>query len=556
MPDSAQSRRGSSGDSIPALAAHPKGVGVESTGLTLMDHRRARSFETPDYSGLARNTAATFVGRVSAIGLGVILSMMLFRALGPGRYGLWSLLVLLSGYSMMFDFGLSAAVEQRVARMAAANDPAEITRTINSAVAVVLIAVAVLEVIALGVWWWLSAAAATADLARTAIVLPLCIGMTATSMVIGAGLTGLQRMATLHIWRSLGMATGTAATLVLATHGVTRLDTLLVVYAVGGPLAATAQWLALRSLVPGLRFAPAMSRPVVAQLFRFGGVLQVATMAPVVGDYLFRLLVGARFGIAFSGVYDLAARAGIALRSVAGSLFTTLVPFGVHTLARGGGEEASRLTRVAVKYTALFILPATVLLFRYAGPLMHLWLGHNPAVVHVQHGFQVLLVAHAITSLSVPAAMLGRSAARPGPEALMTLLAAAVGLGAALLAPAFLVSIAVFGCAPPLGAIAVWIWLARPLGLEFRSGRDLLTVAAISAVGYLTAAGLDRLVSAAGISRPLFAVGAAMAGAVAVVALLVQVSGLVDQRERSLLRAAATRTVPTVAEAGSGQNIE
>jgi len=528
--------------------AGPRLAGPDRSVVSKMDHPPALPLEPAEYSSLAKNTLATFLGRVCAIGLGVVLSMVLFRALQPGRYGLWSLLVLLSGYSMMFDFGLSAAVEQRVASLAASNDLAGIQRTLNAALAVVLAAFVPLQVIGAGTAAVLGTAGAWADVAHALIVLPACIAMTAGSMVVGSGLSGLQRMPTLHLWRSLGMTAATAATVVLAIRGVTRLDVLLVVYAAGGPIAATAQWLSLRGLVPGLRFAPAWNRAVIARLFRFGGVLQVATMAPVVADYMFRLLVGARFGIAYSGVYDLAARAGIALRSAAGALFTTMVPFGVHALKSGDREAASRLNRLAIKYTALFMLPATVLLFKYSGPLMHAWLGYAPVVRHVQHAFQVLLVAHAITSLAVPAAMLGRSAARPAPEAIVTALAASLGLAGCLLAPGFVTAVVVFGLAPTLGALAISLWLSRRLGLRFGSGRDLATVALLSAAGYLVALATDRLLATVRISDSLLGVTGGTAAAMLVVALLARAGGMIN--ERSLLWAVAGRKLPDAVESG------
>jgi O-antigen/teichoic acid export membrane protein len=507
-----------------------------------MDHPPALSFDLPEYSSLAKNTLATFLGRLCAIGLGVLLSMVLFRALEPARYGLWSLLVLLSGYSMTFDFGLSAAVEQRVASLAASNDVAGIQETLNAALAVVFGAFLVLQVLATGAAWVLGFAGRWADVTRALVVLPACIGMTAGSLVVGAGLSGLQRMPTLHLWRSIGMTAATAATIALALRGTTRLDLLLVVYAAGGPLAAAKQWLSLRRLVRGLRLAPAWNRAVVGRLFRFGGVLQAATMAPVVADYVFRLVVGARFGIAYAGVYDLASRAGVALRSVAGALFTTMVPFGVHALECGDRDEASRLNRLAIKYTALLMLPASVLLFRYAGPLMHAWLGTAPVVLHVQHAFQALLAAHAIASLAVPAAMLGRSAARPGPEAVVTTLAAALGLAACLLAPGFFSSIVIFGFAPTLGALGIWAWITRRLGLRFGSGRDLAAIASLSVAGYVVAVVADRLLGPASVSGSLVAVAAGIAVAMLAVALLAHAGGVLNERERSLLWAVLSRT--------------
>jgi len=71
------------------------------------------------YRLLAGNASAALAGRVVAIVLGVVLATVLFRALGAPQYGVWSLLTLISGYSTLIDFGLSSAIERRVAALVA-----------------------------------------------------------------------------------------------------------------------------------------------------------------------------------------------------------------------------------------------------------------------------------------------------------------------------------------------------------------------------------------------------------------------------------------------------
>jgi O-antigen/teichoic acid export membrane protein len=216
----------------------------------------------------------------------------------------------------------------------------------------------------------------------------------------------------------------------------------------------------------------------------------------------------------------------------------------VHALKSGDRDEASRLNRLAIKYTALFMLPASILLLKYAGPLMRAWLGTAPVVLHVQHAFQVLLVAHAIASLAVPAAMLGRSAARPGPEAIVTALAAAIGLATCLLVPNFLSSVVVFGLAPAVGAVGIWAWITRRLGLRFGSGRDLAAAGALSVAGFAVAVAVDRVLASAGVSDSLVAVAAGMVAAMLAVGVLAHAVGLINERERSLLSTLLVRSRP------------
>jgi O-antigen/teichoic acid export membrane protein len=224
------------------------------------------------------------------------------------------------------------------------------------------------------------------------------------------------------------------------------------------------------------------------ELLRFGGVMQLATMVPPISEYTLRLMVGAKFGVEYAGIYDLAARGAVALRSLAGALFSAMVPFGVQTLASEGTDGVSRLNRLAVKYTALFIFPLSALLILYAEPLVRIWLGEGPVVDAVRACFVILLVAHAVGSLPVPTAMLGRASGRPVPEALVTLTSFSVAISLASIAPSVPVAAGIFWGVPALGGGVLSAWIARRLSLRFDGWRDLALVMAVAIIGYGTAA--------------------------------------------------------------------
>ncbi len=349
---------------------------------------------------LARNAVVNLGGRLAAIVLALLVSTVLFRQLGAADYGVWSLLVVVAGYSMLFDFGLAAAVERTVAALWVGRDEPGISRVLSTALTVLVLGLAALQVL-VGAWFlsrrswqWPEGA-----LDRGLMVLPLCMAMTASALVVGAGLAGLQRMAALQAWRVSGLALGLAAVLSAVLLGVRRMDVLLIAYCAGGIVTAILQWRALRELTPGLVLGPGLNGGAVNDLLRFGGVLQVATMVPPVAEYGFRVLIGARFGLELVGVYDLAGRAAIVLRSLAGALFSAMVPFGVQTLAERGTEGVERLIRLTVKYTALFVFPATVLAWSQADLLVSLWLGDGSAAGQVRTGFRILLAVHAVGSL-------------------------------------------------------------------------------------------------------------------------------------------------------------
>jgi O-antigen/teichoic acid export membrane protein len=482
-------------------------------------------------------------GRSVAILLALALSTVLFRALGRERFGLWSLFAFLVGYSGVVDFGLSAAVERQVAYLNTHDQTGEICRTIGQALLLVLAvgcglqAMVFFGVHALDAWL---ARPVPLDVLRGVMVLPVSLAVMTGSLIVGSGLSGLQRMVAVHAWRSTGMALGTVATAALALSGVQRMDVLLLGYTAGAPIAAAGQWWHLLRAVPTA--SPGVARPAswrlhgptLGRLVQFGGVLQVATVGPMVGEYAFRVLVSQRFGIEYVGIYDLAARAAIGLRSLASALFVAMVPFSVPLLATADRLQATRLLRLAVKYTALFMLPSSILLYITADPVVHWWLGTGPGAAQVAATLRPLLIFHALISLTVPMAMIGRSAGLPAPEAVTAWSGVVAGLGAGVLAPTFARSVILFASAPLVAGIALWSWLGGTLRIPFESGRDLLAVACVAAVGAAVAAGGEHMARWRGLT-PAWAVFAGILAGAGVVVASVRLAGLVGPRERALL---------------------
>jgi O-antigen/teichoic acid export membrane protein len=418
------------------------------------------------YRLLASNASAVLAGRLMAIGAGVVLSTILFRELGPRRYGAWSLLMLVAGYSTLMDFGLAAAIERRVAGLWARGARDAVIGTIQSVVFLLLATSVVAQGIAIVAIPMLPLASLDSDFRRGLMILPTCTGVTLGSLAVGAVLAGQQRMATLHAWRTAGILIGTATTIACVWAGAARLDVLVLSYTGGSAVTLAAIWLVLRRTVPELRLRMRWDAESVLDLVRFGGVVQVATMVPPLAEYGFRLIIGARFGLAYAGVYDLAARAAVVPRSIAGALFSAMVPFAVQTDHLEGRAGLAALTTVTGRFVAMFILPTTALLLAVAQPLIVLWLQDAPLSSQVARCFRVLLIAHAIGALTVPAAMVGRAVGRPAAEATATVVSFAAAVAVATVAPSLPVAAGVLWGFPALGGFVVWVWLARQLVLE------------------------------------------------------------------------------------------
>lgn len=446
--------------------------------------------EVTGYRRLLNNASAALGGRMVAIVVSATVATILFRVLGPQLYGQWSLLTLLAGYSTLIDFGVSSAIERRVARLVATSAEDLIPPTLNTSLTVLLVIVAIAQMVVVGVLALPALASMEPGTRRALLALPICSGITLGALSAGAVLAGQQRMLVLHGWRSAGLVGGSTAVATATLMGTRSLDVLLLLYTAGSVVTFALVWQSIRRQVPHLTLRAQWDRDTLRDLFWFGGVIQVATMVPPLAEYAFRLVVSARFGVAYSGVYDLAARAAIFPRSLAGSLFSSMIPFAVQVDGRHGSAGIRPLVRTTVRHASLFILPTTAVLVAFSHPLVRLWLGQGELQGAVRAAFVFLLVAHAVGSVAVPAAMIGRALGRPAPEAVFTSVTCLAAVVLARFIPSPTVAMGLLWGLPAIGGFACWVVLNRRVRLGFLHVGDAASTLAATAITLLAARAL------------------------------------------------------------------
>lgn len=484
------------------------------------------------YRRLVANTLATLGGRVANVVIALVLSTLLFRWLGPARYGLWSFFFVFVSYSSLVDLGLATTLERSVARFRWQGDVRGIEDSLNLGLLAMASLSALLQIL---VWllppsFWERFELAT-EVRRLSAILPLCLLLNNASTVVGAGLAGIQRMGALNVARSAVNGARAVIVVALAGFGFRRLDFLLLVYSSGSLVAAVLCWRILEGRLGHLRLRIAVRRDLATEFFRFGGAVQATTLSSQAGDQLFRLVLGSRFGAGAMGFYDLGTRAAIVLRSFASVLLAVLVPFGTEEHLEAGTQGISRLHRLSLKYTALFVLCGTVIAFYFSRELVEVWLGKSAAVSSVVLIFRVFLAVHAIGALAGPSAMLGRAAGTPLPETASSILAMVLGLAAAVAARGFSMAVIVFAIALAGASLALWIILTKRLRLHEIGLRELAKVAGIALASLLTVVAVDHVLlrlNTGSVGRIALGSSAALATA----AVLVWTSHVLSPSER------------------------
>jgi O-antigen/teichoic acid export membrane protein len=231
------------------------------------------------------------------------------------------------------------------------------------------------------------------------------------------------------------------------------------------------------------------------------------------------------------GFYDLGTRAAIVLRSLASVLLAVLVPFGTQEHLEGGTEGISRLHRLSLKYTALFVLCGSVIAFYFSRELVEVWLGRSAGVDSVLFIFRVFLAVHAIGALAGPSAMLGRAAGTPLPETVSSILAMALGLAGAVAARSFSMAVLFFALAMAGASLALWIILTKRLRLGETGWREVAKVAGIAVASLLTVIAVD-LVLRRWNTGPAGRIAVGSGAALAAAALLAWTSRVLSPSER------------------------
>lgn len=87
-------------------------------------------------SSILRNLTSNWAGIVVNILLSLVLAPITVRSLGNEYYGIWALMMQFTGYLWLFDFGVRESVIKYVAQYHAADDHAQVSTTVHTAVSI------------------------------------------------------------------------------------------------------------------------------------------------------------------------------------------------------------------------------------------------------------------------------------------------------------------------------------------------------------------------------------------------------------------------------------
>ncbi len=401
---------------------------------------RARAFVGPPGSGrrvLVRNGAWETTSFAAQALVMFFLSPFVVARLGTSPYGVWEIVVALTGYLGFADLGVRPAAVHFVARNDAQGDFESLNRFVNAAFLVFALAGAAILLLAgplalaLPRFWRVQPGYET-PAAIALLLVAAELALTLPLNAFSAVLVGKQRYDVLARARLVVLAVKTTGIVLVLANGGGLLALAAVV--AGSGLLGMAWYTALAfRLEPRLRFSPRLAdRVSFRALLRFGGWATVVSVALQVTWATDPLVIGralsptavAWFAIGFKLAYyarDLLRVAARVVEPAAGAL-----------QAKDDREGIRRMLQGSSRVVLLLAGPIVVYLLVFGRAFLDRWMG--PEFADASSGVlfvMTLAVVPAIASGPIVAAHYGMARVRP--LALLLILEGALNLGLSVL---------------------------------------------------------------------------------------------------------------------------
>ncbi len=351
---------------------------VEKT--VVLDEHGAMPHNPSKRPAILRNIVANWGGFVFSVGIGFILAPYVVRHLGNIEYGVWSLVISLTGYLSLLDLGVRGAVTRYVARF---HTKAEHQRSsqVASAAMAIFCATAVIVVA-------LSVLLATVPLARMKIpppylfaarvVLILTGVSTALSLingVYGGILVALQRFDLTNGTEIASTGLRSLAIIVVLHHGL-GLISLALLNLLFNVARLFVNLVLARKLYPQVRIrAASVDRQNLRLIFSFSVfsfLLHVGLSLIYASDLV---VIGVYLPVSAVAFYVIGANLVEYTRTLVGGISQTMTPLASSIEAQQGTQGLQALVLKGSSWATMAVLPVAATFLIRGSSFIAMWMG-------------------------------------------------------------------------------------------------------------------------------------------------------------------------------------
>lgn len=350
-------------------------------------------------SRILRNVISNWGAYIVSMAVNFVLSPYVVRHLGNVGYGVWTLILSLTGYLGLLDLGVRGAVTRYVAKFHSEANHKRSSEVASSAAVIFgtagLVAILASVVCAYGVIGHMHIPPDYLGAARAVLILTgLSVATSLINGVFGGILVGLQRF-DLTNGIEVSISILRACSIVVALYlgcGIVTLACLQLAFTI-------ARWttnIALtRHYYPELRirFATA-DRASIKLIFSFSVfsfLMHVSASLIYASD---NVVIGAYLPVTYVTFYVIGGNLVEYARTLVSGISQALTPLASSTETRGDPQELRKLVLTSSRWASMVILPVTCTFLLRGPSFIGLWMGWNYAAVsgHVLRVLSITLM--------------------------------------------------------------------------------------------------------------------------------------------------------------------
>jgi O-antigen/teichoic acid export membrane protein len=391
--------------------------------------------------GILGNTGVLALAQVSGLLVSLLLTPYIVHALGIERYGLWAFLSSIVAFASLLQFGIGKGSVRFIAFHSERGELEVVRRIVSYGVLSHVAAGLVLSPLA-----WLAAKALlphlhiSRDLLSTAEALfPLVVAyffFAGAVRPLGMLLIGLERLWMTSVVTLVSQLFYGAAVVALLSQG-TGLYGLLAATALQTTFQGVVFYAIGKRLIERVLGNPfALDRNLVKEMLKFGGWVQVSSMAGLVNTQTDAIVIGSWVNVESVGLYAIGARIAQLMRVIPLTLLSPLLPAAAGIHAQGDARRLGRTVLQANRFVGLLTLAMAGFVLATGPLIMTVWLGRSyPHVVTIT---ALMVVAYLVNNLTGVGTTVVSAIGRPRYESEYAVLGMVLNIAATLaLAPFF-----------------------------------------------------------------------------------------------------------------------
>ncbi|QDV26812.1 lipopolysaccharide biosynthesis protein [Aureliella helgolandensis] len=349
-----------------------------------------------------RNIFFGWAGYAAQIVITLLLTPLVLEKLGETQYGLWTLLISITGYYGLIDIGFRPGLIQYLSRSIGERDDTALMRVASSGFFSLLGIGIVILVVTCAVAYWLPSFVnltdtSARDVAICALFLGIGVAVQFPFLVFSSTLSAAERFDVANIIGIVSRIAYAALAYSALSFGGGILS-LAIAMTVTNVADYVARAVFAKRYVPALAIRRKyIDRQTIKNFLGFGTWTSLGNASERIASYSDMVIIGGMLSAAAIAPYALATSMISHFNRVVWPVATVLFPAATKLDARGNISQLQTIYLTATRLILGLALALAVVASYYAHPFFHIWLKNSATAETIR------VASHLITFLTIPA---------------------------------------------------------------------------------------------------------------------------------------------------------